>query len=56
MLSKMGVLPDHLIESLLGAGKIKTDRALDQDQVQPASIDLRLSNVAHRIRASFLPG
>src|SRR5690606_8489858 len=28
----------------------------DIDQVQPASLDLRLGDVAYRIRASFLPG
>ena len=26
------------------------------DQIQPASIDLRLGDVAYRVRASFLPG
>src|SRR5690606_37348888 len=29
---------------------------LDGDQIQPASLDLRLGNVAYRVRASFLPG
>src|SRR6202048_1838900 len=33
-------------------------RALDfqPDQIQPASLDLRLGEVAYRVRASFLPG
>src|SRR5262249_58321472 len=26
------------------------------DQIQPASLDLRLGEVAYRVRASFLPG
>ena len=26
------------------------------DQIQPASLDLRLGDVAYRVRASFLPG
>jgi dCTP deaminase len=29
---------------------------LEPDQIQPASIDLRLGEVAYRVRASFLPG
>src|SRR5262249_20169373 len=30
--------------------------AFTPDQVQPASLDLRLGDVAYRVRASFLPG
>ena len=30
--------------------------AFDPDQVQPASLDLRLGNIAYRVRSSFLPG
>ena len=26
------------------------------DQIQPASLDLRLGDTAYRVRASFLPG
>jgi dCTP deaminase len=29
---------------------------LDADQIQPASLDLRLGSTAYRVRASFLPG
>ena len=29
---------------------------LDDDQIQPASLDLRLGETAYRVRASFLPG
>jgi len=29
---------------------------IESDQIQPASLDLRLGNVAYRVRASFLPG
>jgi dCTP deaminase len=29
---------------------------IERDQIQPASLDLRLGNVAYRVRASFLPG
>jgi dCTP deaminase len=37
-------------------GAIRAEVALDADQVQPASLDLRLGSYAYRVRASFLPG
>ena len=52
----IGVLPDRDIEALIGAGAIAADPAIAPEQVQPASLDLRLGAVAYRIRASFLPG
>lgn len=51
-----GILNDNLINGLLSQGKIKTELPADHDQVQPASLDLRLGKVAWRVRASFLPG
>ncbi len=51
-----GILPAHAIEGLISDGKIITARPVDDDQVQPASLDLRLGTVAYRVRASFLPG
>jgi len=51
-----GILPDYMIASLVERGAIKPAHALDADQIQPASLDLRLGNVAYRVRASFLPG
>lgn len=50
-----GVFPSRLIERLARSGAIAAP-AFDADQVQPASLDLRLGDVAYRIRASFLPG
>ena len=35
---------------------ITSETPFDADQVQPASLDLRLSDQAWRVRASFLPG
>lgn len=52
----IGVLPDRDIEVLIGAGAIAADPAIAPEQIQPASLDLRLGAVAYRIRASFLPG
>ena len=37
-------------------GALAAPRALDADQIQPASLDLRLGAKAYRARASFLPG
>ncbi len=34
----------------------ETSRPLDADQIQPASLDLRLGAKAYRVRASFMPG
>lgn len=51
-----GVLPDRDIAALFAAGHIRAHEPLDSDQVQPASLDLRLAVDAYRIRASFLPG
>ena len=51
-----GILPAHAVRWLLENGHITTTAPLDHDQVQPASLDLRLGERAWRVRASFLPG
>jgi dCTP deaminase len=51
-----GILPSQSIEDLIAAGAITSSRPFDADQVQPASLDLRLGARAWRVRASFLPG
>ncbi|MGJ8583041.1 MAG: 2'-deoxycytidine 5'-triphosphate deaminase [Marinosulfonomonas sp.] len=55
-MAKSGVLPDHEIEHLIATGAIAASTPIEQDQIQPASLDLRLGTVAYRIRASFLTG
>ncbi|HMB84291.1 MAG TPA: 2'-deoxycytidine 5'-triphosphate deaminase, partial [Terriglobales bacterium] len=50
-----GILPSQEIEALLDRGAIISVIPISPDQVQPASIDLRLGPTAHRVRASFLP-
>lgn len=55
-LRKTGILPDQDIAALFQAGALKSPRPLDGDQIQPASLDLRLGEKAYRVRASFLPG
>lgn len=51
-----GVLPDSEIEALIEAGSVQAQTPFADGQVQPASLDLRLSDDVYRIRASFLPG
>lgn len=51
-----GILPDRDIAALFESGALKSARSLDSDQIQPASLDLRLGAKAYRVRASFLPG
>jgi dCTP deaminase len=51
-----GILPDRMIAALAEAGGIIPAYEFVPDQIQPASLDLRLGEVAYRVRASFLPG
>lgn len=51
-----GVLPSQALSELIHSGQVKATEPVSDDQIQPASIDLRLGGRAYRIRASFLPG
>lgn len=51
-----GILPCQSIEDLVAEDAIVTASPLAEDQVQPASLDLRLGERAWRVRASFMPG
>jgi dCTP deaminase len=51
-----GILTDRMIAALAAGGAILPSAAFVPDQIQPASLDLRLGDVAYRVRASFLPG
>ena len=55
-MSGTGVLPSQTIRQMIADGVIAADPAVLPDQVQPASLDLRLGGVAYRVRASFLAG
>lgn len=50
-----GILPSQELRGLVDAGCISATSGIGDDQIQPSSIDLRLSNEAYRVRASFLP-
>jgi dCTP deaminase len=52
----VGILPCQTIDELIAQGAIAARSPFDADQVQPASLDLRLGARAWRVRASFLPG
>lgn len=53
--SPAGILPCQTLEALIAREAITAARPFDADQVQPASLDLRLGARAWRVRASFLP-
>ena len=52
-----GLLPSQMLREAVALGReILSPQLIGDDQIQPASIDLRLGEVAYRVRASFLPG
>ncbi|MGU3540920.1 2'-deoxycytidine 5'-triphosphate deaminase [Methylobacterium sp. A54F] len=51
-----GILPAQAIAALTRDGAIRPDQPYAADQIQPASLDLRLGARAYRVRTSFLPG
>ena len=51
-----GVLPRRFLLDAISAGVIASDDPIPESNVQPASLDLRLGEVAYRMRCSFLPG
>src|SRR5215510_8361056 len=55
-MAETGILPDRMIAALTKAGGIVPAYDYAPDQIQPASLDLRLGKIAYRVRASFLPG
>lgn len=55
-MTKTGVLAAQQLRLLIAQGAITATPAILPEQVQPASLDLRLGRVAYRVRASFLAG
>ena len=51
-----GIFPVQHLEMAISDGVIAADNRIEDDQLQPASLDLRLGTEAWRIQASFLPG
>jgi dCTP deaminase len=53
---KAGVLPNQYLEEAIAEGVIDAGEfKIPSRNIQPASVDLRLGEVAYRIRCSFLP-
>lgn len=51
-----GVLPSQMLAEALKGGWIYTDYGeIPDSNIQPASLDLQLGDVAYRLRASFVP-
>src|ERR1700742_3156856 len=52
-----GILPFQAIREMLSNGEIRSLlMPIEPDQLQPASIDLRLGDYAYPVDTSFLPG
>jgi dCTP deaminase len=51
-----GILPYQTLRALIREGEIAAEVEIAADQLQPASLDVRLGPVAWRVPASFLPG
>ncbi|WP_306116334.1 MULTISPECIES: 2'-deoxycytidine 5'-triphosphate deaminase [unclassified Roseovarius] len=51
-----GVLSSQQLKGLITDGRISASPAIIPEQIQPASLDLRLGTTAYRVRASFLAG
>lgn len=50
-----GILPYQSIKRLIAQGTIAADVPIQPQQVQPASLDLRVGRKAYRLLSSFLP-
>jgi dCTP deaminase len=51
-----GVVSSQQIRDMIAAGILSASSDILPEQIQPASLDLRLGPVAYRVRASFLTG
>ena len=56
VLRNTGVLPYQRLAAMIKARTINSKIDIETDQIQPASLDLRLGRYAYQVRASFLPG
>ncbi len=53
--SRSGILPSQDITRLIAGKAIDASPAIEDRQIQPASLDLRLGHKAYRLISSFLP-
>src|SRR5471032_2579416 len=55
--TKFGLMPRQRIKALIANRKlVQAAEEIEDSQIQPSSLDLRLGAKAYRVRASFLPG
>ena len=52
-MAEAGIIPAHGIANLIEDGKVRLARLPDADQIQPASLDLRLGAIAYRVHKGF---
>jgi dCTP deaminase len=52
---RTGVLPRQALRRLVADGRISSEAGIPDRNLQPASLDLTLGEVAYRLRCSFLP-
>ena len=50
------IWPSQALRKAMAEGVIHASQPIGDQQIQPASLDLRLGSVAYRVPASFLPG
>jgi len=50
-----GIWPSQWLTKAVDSGIVRAGD-VEETQIQPASLDLRLSDHAYRLRCSFLPG
>src|SRR4029434_192685 len=53
--TRQGILPYQHIARLITSGILTAPAAIEDRQIQPASLDLRLGKKAYRLISSFLP-
>ncbi len=51
-----GVFPSQLIRHYIERGRITATSPIQEEQIQPASLDVRLGNTAYEVSASVIPG
>jgi dCTP deaminase len=54
--SGIGILPCQTLREMIRTGQISASTDIEESQIQPGSLDLRLGKYAYPVATSFLPG
>lgn len=54
--TRPGIQPSQWIEAAIRAGIVRSESDIASSQIQPNSLDLRLSSRGWRLQCSMLPG